>query len=92
MTNKKCLGTNWYFEKVVAAAAAAGLSPNSMTLSAALEAGASKEEVAEVIQIATALTAGASMSYNNIGLDVEVQLPTLFSYMCARLISMPVFS
>jgi len=53
---------------------------------------ARKEEVAEVIQIATALTAGASMSYNNIGLDVEVQLPTLFSYMCARLISMPVFS
>ena len=39
---------------------------------AALEAGATKEEVAEVIQIAAALNAGASMAHRNIGLDVEV--------------------
>jgi AhpD family alkylhydroperoxidase len=38
---------------------------------AALEAGATKEEVAEVIQIAAALNAGASMAHRNIALDVE---------------------
>lgn len=35
---------------------------------AALEAGATKEEVAEVIQIAAALNAGAAMAHRNIAL------------------------
>ena len=39
---------------------------------AALEAGATKEEVAEVIQIATALNAGATIAHRNIALEVEV--------------------
>ena len=39
---------------------------------AALEAGATKEEVAEVIQIAAALNAGASIAHRNIALEVEV--------------------
>ena len=38
---------------------------------AALEAGATKEEVAEVIQIAAALNAGAAMAHRNIALEVE---------------------
>ena len=39
---------------------------------AALEAGATKEEVAEVIQIAAALNAGAAIAHRNIVLEVEV--------------------
>ena len=39
---------------------------------AALEAGATKEEVAEVIQIAAALNAGAAIAHRNIALEVEV--------------------
>jgi len=38
---------------------------------AALEAGATKEEVAEIIQIAAALNAGAAMAHRNIALKVE---------------------
>lgn len=38
---------------------------------AALEAGATKEEIAEVIQIAAALNAGASIAHMNIALEVE---------------------
>ena len=38
---------------------------------AALKAGASKEEIAEVIQIAAALNAGAAIAHRNIALDVE---------------------
>lgn len=38
---------------------------------AALKAGASKEEIAEVIQIAAALNAGAATAHRNIALDVE---------------------
>ena len=37
----------------------------------ALEAGATKEELAEVIAIAAALNAGASFAHMNIALDVE---------------------
>ena len=43
-----------------------------LTLSAQLEVGATKEGVAEVIQVATDQNAGASMAHRNIGLDVEV--------------------
>lgn len=39
---------------------------------AALEAGATKEEIAEVIQIAAALNAGAAIAHRNFALDVEV--------------------
>ena len=38
---------------------------------AALKAGASKEEIAEVIQIAAALNAGAAIAHRNIALDVK---------------------
>jgi AhpD family alkylhydroperoxidase len=38
---------------------------------AALKAGASKEEIAEVIQIAAALNAGAAIAHRNIALDVD---------------------
>ena len=38
---------------------------------AALKAGASKEEITEVIQIAAALNAGAAIAHRNIALDVE---------------------
>ena len=38
---------------------------------AALKAGATKEEVAEVIQIAAALNAGAAIAHRNFALDVE---------------------
>lgn len=38
---------------------------------AALEAGATKEEIAEVIQIAAALNAGAAIAHRNFALDVE---------------------
>ncbi len=38
---------------------------------AALEAGATKEEIAEVIQIAAALNAGASIAHRNIALGIE---------------------
>ncbi len=38
---------------------------------AALKAGATKEEIAEVIQIAAALNAGASLAHRNFALDVE---------------------
>jgi len=38
---------------------------------AALKAGAAKEEIAEVIQIAAALNAGAAMAHRNFALDVE---------------------
>lgn len=37
----------------------------------AMEAGASKEEIAEVIQIAMALNAGACVAHRNIALDLE---------------------
>lgn len=38
---------------------------------AALKAGATKEEIAEAIQIAAALNAGASLAHRNFALDVE---------------------
>ena len=38
---------------------------------AALRAGATKEEIAEVIQIAAALNAGAAIAHRNFALDVE---------------------
>lgn len=38
---------------------------------AALEAGATKEEIAEVIQIAAALNAGAAIAHRNIALGIE---------------------
>jgi AhpD family alkylhydroperoxidase len=38
---------------------------------AALEAGATKEEIAEAIQIAAALNAGAAMAHRNIALEIE---------------------
>ena len=38
---------------------------------AALKAGASKEEIAEVIQIAAALNTGAAIAHRNIALDLK---------------------
>jgi alkylhydroperoxidase/carboxymuconolactone decarboxylase family protein YurZ len=38
---------------------------------AALEAKATKEEIAEAIQIAAALNAGAAMAHRNITLEIE---------------------
>ena len=45
---------------------------------AALKAGATKEEVAEVIQIAAALNAGAAIAHRNFALDVEGYTTPLF--------------
>jgi len=36
-----------------------------------LKAGASKQEIAEVIQIAMALNAGACIAHRNIAMDIE---------------------
>jgi AhpD family alkylhydroperoxidase len=38
---------------------------------AALEAGATKEEIAEVIQIAASLNAGSSIAHRNFALDID---------------------